>query len=72
MSSDNISSITGLTGMELQDFISFLFQKMYCDFKCEELQIYTEIYGLWEVYQKLRKSNREIVPREIVPREIGK
>lgn len=53
MSSDNISSITGLTGMELQDFISFLFQKMYCDFKCEELQIYTEIYGLWDVYQKL-------------------
>jgi len=53
MSSDNISSITGLAGEELQDFLSFLFQKMNCDFKCGELQIYTEIYGLWDIYKKL-------------------
>jgi hypothetical protein len=53
VSSDNISSITGLTGKELQDFLSFLFQKMHCDFTCGELQIYTEIYDLWDIYQKL-------------------
>lgn len=49
--SENISSITNLTGVELHDFMKFLFERLVCDFKCTELQIYAEIYGLWEVYQ---------------------
>jgi hypothetical protein len=24
-----------------------------CDFKCEEISIYSEIYDLWRVYQEL-------------------
>lgn len=50
---ENISSVTGLAGIELQEFLAFLYEKMICDFKCTELQIYTEIHALWDAYQKL-------------------
>ena len=50
---ESLSGITGLSGKELLDFQSFLLERMVCDFKCEELAIYKEIYGLWEVYQEL-------------------
>ena len=54
VSSENISSITSLTGFELQEFQAYLYPRMVCDFKCTEIQIYTEIYGLWKVYQEQR------------------
>lgn len=60
MGSDNISSITGLKGKELQDFMAFLYARMVCDFKCTELQLYTEIYGLWDVYKEL--GERQMLP----------
>ncbi len=56
MSSENISSITGLTGIELQEFIAFLNERLVCDFKCTELQIYSEIYGLWKAYKEMVKG----------------
>ena len=55
MNSDNISSITALTGVELQKFLAFLYERMVCDFNCSELAIYKEIYGLWKVYQELEE-----------------
>jgi hypothetical protein len=48
---ENISRITGLTGQELQAFLAFLYQRMVCDFKCSEFQLYSEIHGLWDAYQ---------------------
>ncbi len=53
LDSENISSITGLTGADLQKFLTYLNGRLICDYKCTELQIYTEIHGFWEVYQKL-------------------
>jgi hypothetical protein len=53
VSPENISQITGLSGEALLDFLAFLFQRMVCDFKCEEISIYSEIYDLWRVYQEL-------------------
>jgi hypothetical protein len=53
ISAENLSSITGLAGLELQEFQAFLYERMVCDFKCTELRIYTEIYALWEVYQEM-------------------
>ena len=50
---DNISSITGLEGEDVLSFLVFLYERMGCDFTCDELQIYTEIHGLWDVYQKI-------------------
>ena len=51
--SENISSITSLTGMDLQEFLVFLNEQFVCNYNCTELKIYTEIHSLWEVYQKL-------------------
>ena len=54
VSRENISSITSLTGIELQEFQAYLSKRMVCDFNCTEIQIYNEIYGLWKVYQEQR------------------
>ena len=53
VSPESISDITGLKGDALLEFLAFLYQQMNCDFKCDEIRIYTEIYELWEVYQQL-------------------
>ena len=55
VSAENVSDITGLSGLDLQDFQLFLSQRMVCDSHCSELEIYSEIYGLWNVYQDLRE-----------------
>ncbi|MCD4710997.1 MAG: hypothetical protein K8R52_09130 [Bacteroidales bacterium] len=55
VSMKNLSDITGLTGVKLQEFQIFLSQRMVCDFNCSELAIYKEIYGLWKVYQELEE-----------------
>lgn len=52
---ENLSAITGLTGMELEDFQVFLSQRMVCDLHCSELEVLNEIHGLWKVYQDLRE-----------------
>jgi len=52
---ENLQEITGLTGPELDAFQLFLSQRMLCDLNCSELDIYSEIYGLWEVFQDLRE-----------------
>lgn len=61
VSPENLSHITGLTGNNLLDFMSYLFQRMVCDHKCTELKIYSEIYAHWGVYKELHP---EIVPGE--------
>ena len=55
VSAENLSDITGLTGVELQKFLTFLYERMVCDFNCSELAIYKEIYGLWKMYQELEE-----------------
>lgn len=55
VSAENLSEITGLTGIKLQQFRAFLFTRIVCDFHCSELEIYNEIYGLWKVYQELEE-----------------
>jgi len=52
---DNISAVTGLTGIELQAFLVFLYKRLACDFKCTELQLYIEIHGLLKVYQEIQQ-----------------
>ncbi len=53
LSKENLGDITGLGGDPLITFMTFLFQRMVCDFRCTELKIYTEIYAHWEVFQQL-------------------
>ncbi len=53
VSPESISNITGLTGDPLLEFLAYLFQRLVCDFKCTELNVYSEIYSHWEVYQQL-------------------
>lgn len=55
ISAANLAEITGLTGEDLDRFQIFLSQRMVCDLNCSELDVYKEIYGLWEVYQELGK-----------------
>lgn len=63
--SENLGEITGLDGQELDAFQVFLLQRMLCDIHCAELDLYKEIYGLWEVYQDLRE--RGMLPQSPVP-----
>jgi len=49
---ENLASITGLAGTELMEFQAFLYEKMECDFNCTELQIYSEIHAVWDLYRK--------------------
>lgn len=55
LSRSNISSITGLTGEELDRFLLFLNERIQCDYRCSELQIHTEIHSLWELYRGDRR-----------------
>ena len=55
VNAENLSDITGLTGVKLQDFQLFLSQRMVCHYNCSELAIYKEIHGLWKVYQELEE-----------------
>lgn len=53
LSAENLSDISGLGGGELEAFQLFLSQRMQCDLNCSELEIYSEVYSLWELYQEL-------------------
>ena len=53
ISRENMASLTGLTGADLQQFLVYLYEKMSCDFNCSEIAIYTEIHRLWDAYQIL-------------------
>jgi len=55
LSAENLSTITSLTGMELENFQLFLSQRIVCNLHCSELEVYNEIHGLWKVYQDLRE-----------------
>jgi hypothetical protein len=57
ISQESISEITGLSGEPLMEFMSYLFQRMVCDFKCSEFQVYSEIHGHWKVYIGLNELN---------------
>lgn len=57
---ENLGEITGLEGQDLDAFQVFLLERMLCDINCTELDLYKEIYGLWELYQDLRE--RGILP----------
>lgn len=62
----NLSEITGLSGLELDDFKLFISQRMVCDLNCSELDIYEEIYALWKVYQDLKERGMlKIAPEAI-------
>lgn len=52
LSRSNIASITGISGTELDRFLYFLNERIQCDYRCTELEVYTEIHSLWELYQK--------------------
>ena len=55
LSGENLSTITGLEGEAVLKFQSFLVYRMVCDFKCNDLDILSEIHGLWKVYQELEE-----------------
>jgi len=55
LSGENLSGITGLSGIKLQQFMLFLSRRMVCDPNCSELDIYQEIHGLWKLFQDLDK-----------------
>ncbi len=52
---ESLSELTDLMGSELEQFQLFLSQRIICDSNCSELEIYNEIYGLWDVFQDLRE-----------------
>ena len=56
---ENLSNLTGLSGDPLIAFMAYLFKRMVCDYRCNELKIYSEIYAHWDVFQQL---NPELVP----------
>ena len=53
VSRENLSGITGLSGIKLEQFILFLSGRMVCDLNCSELDIYKEIHSLWKLFQEL-------------------
>lgn len=53
VSPESLSQVTGLIGNQLLGFMTYLFERMVCDFKCTEINIYLEIYAHWDVYQQL-------------------
>ena len=53
VSGESLSDITGLSGAKLLEFQSFLLERMQCNYSCTELAIYTEIHGLWKVFQEM-------------------
>lgn len=53
--SENLREITGLKGSELEQFQLFLSQRIVSDRNSSELEIYNEIYSLWDVFQDLRE-----------------
>ncbi len=61
VSPENLSMITGLSGEALLDFVTYLFQRLACDFKCSEFEIYSEVYSHWEVYRLLQQPSFAIV-----------
>jgi hypothetical protein len=52
ISGENLSSITGLSGRELLEFMAFLNEKMACDYNCTEYEIYAEVHALWDAYRE--------------------
>ncbi len=58
VSRENVASITGLEGEGLERFIEYLNLQMKCDYNCTELQIYSEMYRLWQIYQSHRLQDR--------------
>jgi len=50
MSRENMAGITGLSGDELNGFITYLEEHMICDFKCSEIAVLTEVYAHFEKY----------------------
>lgn len=50
---ENLSDITGLNGDPLLAFMTYMLKRMVCDYRCNELKIYSEIYAHWEVFQQL-------------------
>lgn len=65
VSKENLSEITGLIGPELEEFQVFLSARMICSIHCSELEIYSEIYGLWNVYQDLKARGMLNTSQEI-------
>jgi len=53
VSPESISQITGLSGDNLLKFMAYMFERLVCDSKCNELKIYSEIYAHWDVFQQL-------------------
>ena len=56
ISAENIAAITGLSGDRLLDFQSFLNDRMECDHRCPELELYTEIHAIWDLYRELESQ----------------
>ena len=56
MGKENLAEITGLSGDDLLEFQAFLYQRMVSTFKSTDLEIYQEIYGLWQVYRELKEK----------------
>lgn len=53
VSPESITQITGLTDDSLLKFMAYFFERLVCDSRCSEINIYAEIYAHWEVYQQL-------------------
>lgn len=48
---ENISYITGLEDEELEKFMLYLNDHMFCDYHCSEIRLLTEIHYIWKGYQ---------------------
>lgn len=52
LSAKNMERMTGLTGKELENFIIHLNKVMTCDYTCSEMELISEVLGIWKIYQE--------------------
>lgn len=53
---ENLSGITGLSGLELEKFMVYLNEKMSSSYKSAEIDIIMEIHALWENYSEVQED----------------
>ncbi|MDF1574321.1 MAG: hypothetical protein P1P86_03910 [Bacteroidales bacterium] len=70
VSGENLSELTGLSGLKLQQFILFLSRRMVCDLNSSEFEIYQEIHGLWKIFREQDEKGMLEEAREIKIREM--
>jgi len=52
LSAENLEQVTGLKGEALEKFIIHLNKVMICDHNCSEMELISEVLGIWKIYKE--------------------